>query len=213
MNNAGIIAKPPVLSVDGYEIQFATNHLGHAMVTKQLLPFLLTAVKDGADVRVVNVTSDGYELSRAIKGGISFSELDAGSTMSRTFFGSWIRYGQSKLANILFASEIARRYPEITSVSIHPGVVMTPMNTEMDILNKTFVSFTTWLGGVKKLEPHQGVLNQLWCAVGAKKEDLRNGGFYRPVGEDSSDKLTKEARDEELAKKLWEWTESTLTKF
>lgn len=214
MNNAGIIAKPPSLSPDGYEIQFATNHLGHAMLTKQLLPYLLAAAKKpGSDVRIVNNTSDGYEFHRFIKGGISFAELDKGSTMSRAVLGSWVRYGQSKLANILFAAELARRYPSITSVAIHPGLVNTPMNIEMDWFNKTFVSVTSRMSGVPKLEPHQGVLNQLWCAAGAKKEDLRNGGFYRPVGVDCWEKLTKEGKDEVLAKQLWEWTEGVLEKF
>ncbi|KAH7371011.1 hypothetical protein BKA66DRAFT_611666 [Pyrenochaeta sp. MPI-SDFR-AT-0127] len=214
MNNAGIIAKPPSLSVDGYEIQFATNHLGHAMLTKQLLPFLIaTAENPDSDVRIINNTSDGYGFHRAIKGGISFAELDSGSTMSRTILGPWVRYGQSKLANILFSTELARRYPSITSVSIHPGLVMTPMNTEMKGFNKILVDVTTWLGGVKKLEPEEGVLNQLWCAAGAKKSSIRNGGFYRPVGEDCWEKLTKEGRDEQLAGRLWEWTEGALDKF
>ncbi|KAF1847090.1 NAD(P)-binding protein [Cucurbitaria berberidis CBS 394.84] len=214
INNAGIIAKPQGLSTDGYEIQFATNHLGHAMLTQQLLPYLLTATQTpGADVRVVTVSSDGYAAHRGIKGGISFTELDSGSTMSRTVLGPWVRYGQSKLANILFASELARRYPNITSVSIHPGVVETPMNTEMRGFNKKFVSITTWLGGIKWMKPEQGVLNQLWCAAGAKKEVLKNGGFYRPVGVDDWETLTKEARDGELAKKLLDWTESVLDNF
>lgn len=212
MNNAGIIAKPPILSKDGYEIQFATNHLGHAMLTKQLLPYLLAAAETpGADVRVISNTSNGYAFHRVIKGAISFSEL--GSTMSRTMLGPWIRYGQSKLANILFASELARRYPNITSVSVHPGVVNTPMNTEMKGFNKVFVDFTTWVGRIPRLEPDQGVLSQLWCAAGAKQGELRNGGFYRPVGVDQWETLTKEAKDEALAKKLWEWTEGALSKF
>ena len=214
MNNAGIIAKPPGLSADGYEIQFATNHLGHAMLTKQLLPFLLAAAKSpDADVRVISNTSDGYEFHRAIKGGIAFAELDAHSTMSRAMLGGWIRYGHSKLANILFASELARRYPEITSVSIHPGLVMTPMNTDMDWFNKTFVNTTSRLSGVKKLTPQQGVLNQLWCATGADKGELKNGGFYRPVGVECSGKLTSEGKSEDLARRLWDWTEDVLGKF
>ncbi|CAO2655315.1 Nn.00g103790.m01.CDS01 [Neocucurbitaria sp. VM-36] len=214
MNNAGIVAKPAVLSQDGFEIQFATNHLGHAMLTKQLLPFLLAAAKTpGADVRVVSNTSDGYQFHRMINGGISFPELDKGSTMSRTVLGPWVRYGQSKLASILFASELARRYPSITSVSIHPGVVNTPMNTAMKGFNKMFVDVTTWLSRTPRLEPDQGVLSQLWCAAGAKKEELRNGGFYRPVGLDQWETLTEEAKSEELAKKLWDWTEGVLNKF
>jgi NAD(P)-dependent dehydrogenase (short-subunit alcohol dehydrogenase family) len=214
MNNAGIIAKPAMLSADGYEIQFATNHLGHAMLTKQLLPVLLrTAKEPGSDVRVISNTSEGYEFHRVIKGGISFTELDAGSTISKPFLGTWIRYGQSKLANILFATELARRYPELTSVAIHPGIVSTPMNTEMNGVSKLFVDITTRMTGTKWLEPHQGALNQLWCAVGAKKGQLRNGGFYKPVGVDFTEKMVGEAGNAELAGRLWEWTEKVLSKF
>jgi NAD(P)-dependent dehydrogenase (short-subunit alcohol dehydrogenase family) len=214
MNNAGIIAKPAMLSADGYEIQFATNYLGHAMLTDQLLPVLLNTAKEpGSDVRIISNTSEGYEFHRAIKGGISFSELDSGSTMSCAFLGTWIRYGQSKLANILFAAELARRHPELTSVAIHPGVVSTPMNTEMNSASKLFVNVTSRVSGKKWLEPHQGVLSQLWCAAGAKKGQLRNGGFYKPVGVDFTDKATAETRDAELAGRLWEWTEMVLSKF
>jgi NAD(P)-dependent dehydrogenase (short-subunit alcohol dehydrogenase family) len=213
MNNAGIIAKPAVLSVDGYEIQFATNHLGHAMLTKQLMPVLLkTAKEPNSDVRIISNTSAGYEFHRAIKGGISFAELDAGSTMSRTVLGPWIRYGQSKLANILFARELARRHPELTSVAIHPGLVSTPMNTEMTGWSKPFVNITSRISGEKWLTPHEGALNQLWCAAGVEKGALRNGGYYTPVGVDSTEKLKGEAKDEPLAGRLWEWTEKVLLK-
>ncbi|KAI4954018.1 hypothetical protein J4E91_001727 [Alternaria rosae] len=213
MNNAGIIAKPAVLSTDGYEIQFATNYLGHAMLTRELMPILLkTAKEPDADVRIISNTSAGYEFHRAIKGGISFDELDAGRTMSRMMLGAWIRYGQSKLANILFAAELARRHPELTSVAIHPGLVKTPMNTEMASWSKTFVNVTSRMSGEKWLEPHEGVLNQLWCAAGAEKGVLRDGGYYTPGGVDSTEKLTAEARDEDLAGRLWKWTEKVLLK-
>jgi NAD(P)-dependent dehydrogenase (short-subunit alcohol dehydrogenase family) len=214
MNNAGIIAKPPLLSVDGYEIQFATNYLGHAMLTKQLLPFLLKAAEQpGSDVRIVSNTSDGYEFHRMIKGGISFEELASGSTMSRWILGTWQRYAQSKLATILFAAELARRYPQLTSVVIHPGVVSTPMLSGMSLTSFWFTKITTWLSGTPIMKPHEGAYNQLWCAAGAKKGELRNGGFYRPVGRDETSKLVGEGANMELAVKLWEWTEEMLAKF
>ncbi|KAF2997092.1 hypothetical protein E8E13_003291 [Curvularia kusanoi] len=213
MCNAGIIAKPATLSMDGYEIQFATNHLGHAMLTKHVLPFLLNAAKlPGADVRVVSNTSEGYEFHRLIKGGISFDELESGSTMNRTLFGPWVRYGQSKLANILFAAELGRRYPDIMSVSIHPGVVKTPMLYGIKGINKYFSNFGLWMQGMKPVEPDEGAWNQLWCAAGAKREELVNGAAYWPVGVDYTEKLAPPAVDKELAKKLWDWTEEILSK-
>jgi NAD(P)-dependent dehydrogenase (short-subunit alcohol dehydrogenase family) len=213
LNNAGIIAKPPILSVDGYEIQFATNHLGHAMLTRTLLPYLIkTARENDSDVRIVSNTSDGYELHRMITGGISFTDLDSGSTMNKWILGPWQRYGHSKVANILFTSELSRRYPQITSVVIHPGVVKTPMVTEMRGFVRYFNNTMCWLSGIKMMEPHQGAYNQVWCAAGARKGELRNGGFYRPVGYDATDDLKGEASNVELAKRLWEWTEGVLEK-
>jgi NAD(P)-dependent dehydrogenase (short-subunit alcohol dehydrogenase family) len=214
MNNAGIMAKPPSLSVDGYEIQFATNHLGHAMLTKQLLPYLLKATEaPGSDVRIVSNTSDGYELSRAVQGGISFKELESGSTMDRWVLGKWQRYGQSKLANILFTAELARRYPQLKSIVIHPGVVETPLLTDLAGFDKYFTRWTCKLQGTPIVEPHEGAYNQLWCAAGAKKEELRNGGFYRPIGRDDTDILKGEGANAELAQRLWVWTEEILAKF
>jgi NAD(P)-dependent dehydrogenase (short-subunit alcohol dehydrogenase family) len=213
MNNAGIIAKPPLLSADGYEIQFATNHLGHAMLTKNLLPFLINTANDpNSDVRIISNTSDGYEFHRMIKGGISFSDLDSGSTMNKWILGPWQRYGHSKVANILFTSELSRRYPQITSVVVHPGVVKTPMVTEMRGFVRWFNNTMCWIAGIKMMEAEQGAYNQVWCAAGARKEELRNGGFYRPIGHDATDNLKGEATDANLAMRLWEWTEGVLEK-
>lgn len=87
--NAGIMAVPPALSKDGYEIQFATNHLGHAMLIQQLLPVMLKTVGiPGADVRIVCLTSNGW-MSHP-RGGVKFSEL---KTVQEGFYGAGIRYG------------------------------------------------------------------------------------------------------------------------
>jgi hypothetical protein len=63
------------------------------------------------------------------------------------------------------------------------------------------------------LEPEQGAWNQLWCAAGASKDTLRNGGFYKPIGVDCWESLIETARDEKLARELWQWTEKVLDKF
>jgi hypothetical protein len=70
-----------------------------------------------------------------------------------------------------------------------------------------------WLTGITMMEPHKGAHNQLWCAAGAKKLELRNGGFYRPIGYDATDDLKGEAANMKLAEKLWDWTENVLDKF
>jgi NAD(P)-dependent dehydrogenase (short-subunit alcohol dehydrogenase family) len=212
MNNAGIMAQPATLSTDGYEIQFATNHLGHAMLTNCLLPTLLrTANEPNSDVRVIHNSSLGYAF--APSGGILFSELDSKSTIKRSVLGSWVRYGHSKLANILFSHELARRYPQITSVSIHPGVVLTDLYHSQTRGNRFFIYWTCWAQGVKLIEPHQGAWNQTWCAAAAKKGELQSGKFYLPVGAEATETLTKLGKDGKLAKELWDWTEKVLAKF
>ena len=109
--NAGIMASAPALSTSGYEIQFAVNHLAHAMTIQALLPTLLaTASQPSSDVRVITLSSQGYRFHP--RPGILFDELSSHSALSRWFLGPRIRYGQSKLANILYASELARRYPQ-----------------------------------------------------------------------------------------------------
>ena len=85
--NAGIMAAPPGLSKDGFEVQFATNHLGHAMVVRQLLPVLLKTAEQH-DVRIVCLTSDGWRGHP--RGGIVFDKL---KTTQDGAVGPYIRYG------------------------------------------------------------------------------------------------------------------------
>ncbi|KAF2437595.1 oxidoreductase [Karstenula rhodostoma CBS 690.94] len=212
MCTAGVMAQPAVLSKDGYEIQFAINHLAHAMVIDILLPTLLrTARAPSSDVRILSTTSMGYGFHP--NNGISFAELDSRNPMSRFMLGAWVRYGHSKLANILYPAELARRYPEITSLSIHPGVVGTDLVYNQHWQTRWFIHITCWLSGLKYLTPHQGCWNQVYCATVAKKEELVNGGFYYPVGLHAPDKLDKTATDVNLAGKLFKWTQDVLQKF
>ncbi|KAF2263406.1 oxidoreductase-like protein [Lojkania enalia] len=207
VNNAGVMAMPYSLTKEGYEIQFGTNHMGHALLTKLLLPTMLeTTKKPHADVRIINVTSMGHMFAPA--GGILWDQaaLEKQST--------WRRYGQSKLANILFSKELANRYPEITSVSVHPGVIITDLyaSLQMNWFLRILVALYGYL--IPILPGHYadtkgGALNQTWAA-GAKKEELINGQFYVPVGVAKGG--SKYAQDAGLAKKLWEWTEGELEK-
>lgn len=199
LNNAGIMAVPAGTTEEGYEIQFGTNHLGHALLTKLLLPTLLSTAEKGTDVRIVNLSSEGHNL--APTGGILFdkSKLDAQ--------GTWARYGQSKLANILHARELARRYPSITAVSVHPGLITTDLykpNKESNLLVRYGMAI---MGPFIMQDVKQGALNQLWTAV-AKKGEVVNGAYYKPVGQLS--KGSGYAQDANLAVRLWEWTEKEL---
>lgn len=182
------------------------------MLINTLLPTLLrTASSPTSDVRILSTTSMGFGFHP--KAGISFSELDAHSPMSRFMFGGWIRYGQSKLANILYPAELARRYPSITSISLHPGVVATDLIYHQHWQTRWFIRIATWMQGIEYLKPNQGCWNQVYCATVAKKEELVNGGFYYPVGVHSPGKLDATAGDAELAGRLYEWTQRVLERF
>ena len=200
MNNAGVMAVPPGVTKEGYEIQFGTNHVGHALLTKLLLPkLLLTAEESGSDVRIIILTSLGHFL--APLGGILLdkSALDSQNT--------WTRYGQSKLANVLHARELARRYPSITTVSVHPGLI----NTDLYNSSKEKIAIIRYgMMAVAPLifqSPAQGAHNQLWAAT-IDKEKLSNGGYYNPVAKLSGGSWY--ARNSKLANDLWNWTEKEL---
>ncbi|KAJ5194095.1 Short-chain dehydrogenase/reductase SDR [Penicillium cf. griseofulvum] len=201
MCNAGIMGKKPGLTADGYEVQFGTNHLGHALLIKKLLPLLQAS----HNPRIVILTSQGWGLHP--HGGIIFDKLK--TTQDIAFAGPWRRYGQSKLANLLYARELAKRFPSITSVSVHPGVVKTDLVAGLSLKDKIIVYSTTWW---LLLQPHEGAFNQTWAAT-VDKAEIQNGGYYEPVGKLEDGKLDKTARDDKLAERLWDWTEEALRGF
>jgi NAD(P)-dependent dehydrogenase (short-subunit alcohol dehydrogenase family) len=112
VNNAGVMAVGKGQTADSFEIQFGTNHLGHYALTGRLLPALLRA----PDARVVTVASGAHVIGR-----INFDDL-----MGDEKYGRWRAYGQSKLANLLFTSELHRRaHGALTAVAAHPGYAAT----------------------------------------------------------------------------------------
>lgn len=202
INNAGIMAQPEGLTVDGYELQFGTNHMGHALLTKRLLPILQkTSQQAESDVRVVSLSSAG--IRNAPTEGIIFPAL----TTNMADYGTFVRYGQSKAANILFASELARRYPSVTSVSLHPGVIDTQLSDAFKSGNGLKgLGFGLVVALVGK-SLSEGTKNQLWCATG---KDVVSGRFYHPIGAGNAGRGFPD--DKELGEKLWEWTEAELGK-
>lgn len=113
INNAGVFPKARLLSMDGFEMAFAVNHLAHFLLTCELLPLLRTNT-----ARVVTVSSISHR-----RGQIHFDDL----TMKNNFDG-YLAYAQSKLANIYFSNELAARERGLlTSNSLHPGGVSTKL--------------------------------------------------------------------------------------
>ena len=204
--NAGVMAVPAGLTKDGYEIQFGTNHLGHFLLHKLLLPTLLATAKlPAADVRVISLASIGHLCTPPWR-RIPFDSLRSPMAWTPTL----VRYAQSKLANILFAKEVQRRYSAqaITAVAVHPGAV----DTE---LYRTMIS-TWWVVGsavdfarrMLYLSVENGAKGQLWAAtapVGESPNQVKGGEYYEPVGLTGLGSWL--SNNAELALKLWEWSE------
>ena len=201
--NAGTMGNPPTTTEEGYEIQFGTNHIGHFLLTKLLLPTLQKTVASASpspDVRVVSVSSMGHNAAP------SFDVMT--STQALLEASTWTRYGASKAANILFASELARRYPEILSVSIHPGAVTSDLYDHVKasgaMAKHGLAASTLFFRTVRT-----GALNQIWAA-GAKRELLTNGAYYVPIGTRSVGNTYSD--DVDMGRKLWEWTKEEVEK-
>ncbi|KAL2831561.1 short-chain dehydrogenase/reductase [Aspergillus cavernicola] len=200
MLNAGIMAAPPGLTKDGYELQWGTNYLGHALLAKLLIPVLeKTSTIANTDVRIVVISSHGHIYAPKPE-GIKYETIRTEADS----LGAYGRYGQSKLAMILWAKQAAKLYPQFTVASIHPGIVRT------NLMNNATGS--PWiirvLGKVTKnlVTPvDQGVRNQLWASVG---KEVKSGEYYEPVGVGGT--ATEFAKDKNLARGLWEWTENEL---
>ena len=211
MANAGVMALPANTTKDGYEAEFGTNHLGHALLIKLLLPIMeKTAAKPGSDVRIINLSSHAYQ--QAPKMGIDFETLKSDQASLGSFFpgNKWSRYGQSKLANLLYAKELAKHHPNITSVAVHPGFIKTDLfqnisfalRMQLEIL--VFFS-QTWT------PVEEGPYNQTWAAT-TVKSNLESGAYYTPIAVKTKPD-TKHANDEKLAETLWEWTQKELAAY
>lgn len=98
------------------------------------------------------------------------------------------------------------------AVSVHPGVVKTDLVNTLSFTDSAFLHIANLIQGVSILTPEEGVLNQLWTAAGAKRNDLVNGAYYKPVGVLSNSDVNKDkaAKSQEVANKLWTWTSEIL---
>ncbi|KAK3300885.1 uncharacterized protein B0H64DRAFT_26128 [Chaetomium fimeti] len=215
--NAGIMARPAALSPDGYEIHMATNHLGHALLTLKLLPLLeqtsaAAAASSAAGTnpanpaRIITVSSAAWR-SGAPPGGIQFDRLKTPQAMG--VGGRWLRYGQSKLANLLWARELAARHPAVLSFSVTPGIVATGGVAAFGLADKLLV-YVANAGRVSSVD--RGAYNLLWAAAVVSGDAVERGGFYEPVGAPSA-LQSRASRDPALPGRLWEWTVEELGRF
>jgi NAD(P)-dependent dehydrogenase (short-subunit alcohol dehydrogenase family) len=187
VNNAGALLMERQVTKDGYEATFATNHLAYFLLTE----LLLEAVKKAPAGRIVNVASEAHH-----RGTIAFDDL-----MGEKRYSGWSAYSASKLANILFTSELARRLEgtKVTANSLHPGVIASGF-----ALNNKGVMAAAW----KLMSPfltssEKGARTTIFLATDPSVANV-SGKYF------SKCKVTtpsREARDANVAKRLWNVSE------
>ncbi len=201
VNNAGIMAVPFAKTARGFELQFATNHLGHFQLTARLWPALLKA--QGA--RVVALTSRGH----------AFASVDLEDpSFERRPYDKWQAYGQSKSANALFALALDARGEQrgVRAFSVHPGAVATEL--ARSIPEDEFRALRAANPRTFKMPP-AGAATSVWCATSATLDGM--GGVYcedvdigEPVPADSKEPrgVRPWIMDRELADRLWTRSEA-----
>ncbi len=189
INNAGLAGSRGTTK-DGFELTFGTNHLGHYLLTR----LLLDRIKQSGPARIVNVASASHYQAK----GINWDALRA-KTKSRTGLPE---YAVSKLSNVLFTKELARRLEgtNVTTYALHPGVVAT------DVWRRV-PGPVRWVMKKFMVTPEEGAQTSIRCAT-APELATETGRYYDRDGKER--KPNKLANDEQLAKELWsksaEWT-------
>ncbi|KAF8774272.1 Retinol dehydrogenase 13 like protein [Argiope bruennichi] len=185
------------LTEDGYELQFGVNHLGHFLLTH----LLLDRIKASAPARIINVSSIGH-----IGGHIDFSDINLNSN-----YHPASAYFRSKLANVLFTRELAKRLKGtgVTTYCLHPGAVYTGLGRHIEY---SMSKFSGWLydmyGRLLFKSPMIGAQTTIYCAV---EEKLANesGHYYCDCTVISA---SSKAQDDKLARKLWDVSEDLIAK-
>ena len=183
--NAGIMALPTLEKAHGYELQFFTNHIGHFILVTGLLDQLTDTG------RVVMLSSSAH--TQAPKGGVELDNLDGSKG-----YAAWRNYGQSKIANILFAKELARKFEgtKKTANAVHPGVIQTNLGRHMNPVARLL--FGTFGPLLLKTVP-QGAATEVFVAASPKVEGI-SGEYFADCNVETP---RADAMDAELAKKLW----------
>ena len=203
------MACPLTRTAEGWEMQFATNHLGHFLLTNLLAP----ALKAGAPGRIVNLSSAGHRFSDVHFDDIHFNSRD---------YEKWSSYGQSKTANVLFSVELTRRLAPygITANAVHPGGIQTELGrhlTQADIdALLARVSTPGSSGGIKFKTIPAGAATSVWAATSPELDG--RGGLYLEdchIGELKTDPTASSgyfayATDPASATRLWAVSEETL---
>ncbi|KAL5336645.1 hypothetical protein BJX70DRAFT_389830 [Aspergillus crustosus] len=214
VNNAGIMGTDFSLSPEGFESQFATNHLGHFLFTNLIINKILAS----STPRVVSVSSDGHRLSPIRWGDVNFQQ---GETYHR-----WSAYGQSKTANILFAVSLAEKLGAkgLQAYSLHPGVIFSTslsahLNAEVDVhlliriievLDKALGNSEGWSDFSPKSN-QQGAATTVYAGFASELKD-QNGAYLQDnhVADPWTETVKPWATDKVEAERLWKLSEKLI---
>ncbi|KAH6665434.1 putative carbonyl reductase [Halenospora varia] len=233
--NAALSIMPCDLTVDGYEIQFATNHLGHFAFISHLLPLIKKTSTEYGEARVIIVASHAHSMYKADpKTGIDFNDLTVSKQQDMTKVSdiqpSLQRYARSKLANIQYARALHRRlekegFNRIFVNCLNPGTIGSPtfgsspaphLPSWIKILSQGIIRMTS-------ISPADGALTSLMLATDPEIAEKEIKGRYFDVGPlagkfvygysyEAEEKLSGFARDGGMGERLWEWSERALGK-
>jgi NAD(P)-dependent dehydrogenase (short-subunit alcohol dehydrogenase family) len=204
VNNAGIMASPLMRTSQGWEMQFATNHLGHFALAAGLHRSLAAA----GDARVVSVSSSAHHRSPVVFDDIHFEHRA---------YDPFLAYGQSKTANVLFAVETTRRWASdgITANALMPGGIRT--NLQRYVSDEVLDRMRAAAGGAGLMwkSPEQGAATSVLVATSPLLDGI-GGRYFEDCNEaqagriDARHGVAEYALDSEAAARLWEVSVSTL---
>ena len=203
-NNAGVMAIPRTETVDGFETQFGVNHLGHFALTGLLMGYLR---ETPGETRVVTQSSGLHE-----SGTIDFADLQGEAS-----YDEWDAYGQSKLANLLFAYELKRRLAstgveDVLSVACHPGYAATNLQRRGPEQSGSTLKLLGMeaANALVAQDAATGALPMLYAATAPDVEGgeyVGPGGFQNMRGHPETQRSSERSYDEGVAARLWDVSE------
>ena len=216
INNAGIMACPETRVGDNWESQFAINHIGHFLLTRELMNILA----DTEGSRFVSLSSSAHALTGILWDDIHFNKQP---------YNKWMAYGQSKTASSLIAIELNKKMKDygVESFSVHPGGIITPLQRYLEKEEMIALGWMDEDGSPSELaknffkSPSQGASTTLWCATSNDLNGL--GGVFcedcniakrKSEVDESLQRYTGVANwavDTDEATRLWELSEEIIT--
>jgi NAD(P)-dependent dehydrogenase (short-subunit alcohol dehydrogenase family) len=189
LNNAGVMFTPKMETKDGFEYQLGVNHLGHFLLTNMILPTLMGGDRPG---HIINVASEAHRFA---------STMELGDINYDKSYNAQTSYGRSKLANVMFTYELARRLKPSDGVRVnclHPGVVATELGRYM--VDNPILALLVPLATPFFKTPAQGAETSLFLAT-SNEASIQSSKYFsdcRPT------KTTALSYDLEVSKKLWD---------